>query len=640
MIPDRPRTLAPASTGDPRLPRAWLASLLLAGAVLLAAAAARAQDAPAPPDVITSHGISAFGDLKYPAGFAHFDYVNPDAPQGGTMSFRGTGGSQTFDSLNPFIFKGEPAQGLGLLYDSLLASSADEPDAAYGLVAESLEYPPDRSWVIFNMRPEATFSDGHPITAEDVVFTWQVLLEKGAPSYQIILKDIQGVEALDEHRVKFTFKPDSPKRDLPALAGGLSILPRHYYETVEFAESTLTPPVGSGRFVVAAADPGKSIRYCKNPDYWAERHPVNVGSYNFDCVVYEYFADNNAAFEALKIGNYLFHQEYFSALWATAYDFPALDKGWVKRAEIADNTPSGAQGFWFNLRRPAFQDPRVREAIGLMFNFEWTNATLFYGLYERTDSFFENSPMQAEGLPQGEELALLEEFRDRLPPEIFTEPAWSPPVQGKSQTDRAAIRRASNLLEEAGWTVGPDGMRRNAEGERLVLRFADDNASMDRVINPYVANLRRIGVDASYSQVDAAQMQERQKNFDYDIIPARYAMSLSPSIELRQLFSSEAADTLGSANLSGVRDPVVDALIEKVIQAQSREELDVRVRALDRVLRQKQVWVPNWYSGKYLVAYWDVFGQPEIQPEYGRGDTTWWIDQAKYDRIKAEGGLR
>ena len=618
---------------------------VLALVLALAAPCAMAEEAPGTTaagggEAIVSHGISAFGDLKYPAGFAHFDYVNPDAPQGGTMSFRGTGASQTFDSLNPFIFKGEPAQGLALLYDSLLAGSADEPDSAYGLIAESLEVPPDRSWAIFNLRPEARFSDGHPITAEDVVFTWQVLLEKGAPSYQIILQDIEGVEALDDHRVRFTFKPDSPKRDLPSLAGGLSILPKQYYDSVEFSDSTLTPPVGSGRFTVASVDPGKSIRYCKNPDYWAEKLPVNVGSYNFDCIVYQYFADNIAAFEALKVGVYLFHQEFFAVLWATAYDFPALQKGWVRRAEIPDNTPSGAQGFWFNLRRPTFQDPRVREAIGLMFNFEWTNATLFHDLYRRTDSFFENSPMQAEGLPEGEELALLEAFRDRLPPEIFSEPAWSPAVQSKTQTDRAALRRASTLLDEAGWTVGPDGIRRNAEGQKLTLRFADDSPAMERVINPYVQNLRRIGIDASYTAIDPAQMQERQKNFDYDILPARFAMPLSPSMELRQLFSSAAADTPGSANLAGVKDPVVDALIEKVIQSETREQMQVRVRALDRVLRSKRIWVPNWYSGKFLVAYWDVFGRPGLQPEFARGDTTWWIDQDRYDALKAQGALR
>ena len=618
-------------------------------ALALAAGAAGAQQQAAAPaeaatdaaEVIVSHGISAFGDLKYPKGFAHFDYVDPDAPQGGTMSFRGTGASQTFDSLNPFILKGEAAQGLGLLYDSLLAGSADEPDAAYGLVAESLEYPPDRSWVIFNMRPEATFSDGHPITAEDVVFTWQVLLEKGTPSYQIILKDIESVEALDEHRVKFTFKAGSPKRDLPSLAGGLSILPKHYYETVDFGASTMTPPVGSGRFVVAAADPGKSIRYCKNPDYWGEDLPVNVGSYNFDCIVYEYFTDNNAAFEALKIGNYLFHQEFFAILWATAYDFPALEKGWVKREELDDETPSGAQGFWFNLRRPTFQDPRVREAIGLMFNFEWTNETLFYGLYQRTDSFFENSPMQAEGVPEGEELAVLEEFRDRLPPEIFTEPAWTPAVNGKSQTDRAAIRRASRLLDEAGWTVGADGKRRNAArrgADPALRRRQPGDGAGDQP-------LRRRTSAASASTPATPRSTPRRcssarRTSTTTSCPARFAMSLSPSIELRQLFSSESADTPGSVNLSGIADPVVDALVEKVIQAETREEMEVRVRALDRVLRHMQIWVPNWYTGKYLVAYWDVFGKPEVKPPYARGDTTWWFDQAKYDKLEAEGALR
>ncbi len=536
------------------------------------------------------------------------------------MTFLGTGASQTFDSLNPFILKGEPAQGLGLIYDSLLVGAPDEPDAQYGLIAESLEYPEDRSWVIFNMRPEARFSDGVPITAEDVVFTFEALLDKGAPSYKIILKDIETVEALDTHRVKFTFKPGVATRDLPSLAGGLSILPKHYYDSVKFEESTLVPPVGSGGFVVKAADPGRSIEYCRTPDYWARDLPVNVGQANFDCYLYEYYADRTAAFEAFKAGGYLFHQEYSSLIWATGYDFPALQKGWVKKAELVDNTPSGTQGFWFNLRREKFQDPRVREAIGLMFNFEWTNETLFYGLYQRTDSFFENSPMQAEGLPEGEELAVLEEFRDRLPPEIFTEPAYVPPVSGKSQLDRGNMRKASALLDEAGWAVGADGLRRNAKGETLSIDFVDDTKTFERVIAPYVANLRRIGVDARFTLVDAAQMQQRQEDFDYDIVPGRFTMSFSPSIELRQFFASESASAQGSANLSGIADPVVDELIERVVQSTTREELDGRVKALDRVLRSKGIWVPNWYSGKYLVAYWDVFGQPAEQPPYSRGD--------------------
>ncbi len=614
----------------------WIGAVGGLALLLLAGPPARAQE----PGVVVSHGISTFGDLKYPAGFKHFDYVNPDAPKGGTMSFRGTGASQTFDSLNPFILKGEPAQGLGLLYDSLLSGAPDEPDASYGLVAESLEYPADRSWVIFNMRPEATFSDGVPITAEDVVFTYHALYEKGSPSYKISLKDIETVEALDPHKVKFTFKPGVATRDLPALVGGLSILPKHYYDKVDFTQSTMVPPVGSGQYLVADAQPGRSIKYCRNPKYWGASLPVNVGSSNFDCYIYEYYADNNAAFEAFKVGDYKFHQEFYSVLWATAYDFPALKKGWVKRVELADNSPSGSQGFWFNLRREKFADPRVREAIAQMFNFEWTNETLFYGLYKRTDSFFENSPMQAEGLPQGEELAVLEEFRDKLPPGIFTEPAYVPPVSGKQQLDRSALRRAMGLLDAAGWKIGTDGLRRNAKGETLSVEFIDDGSSFARVLNPYVVNLRRIGVDARFVSVDSAQMQQRQEDFDYDIIPGRFVMSMSPSVELRQLYTSEAATAKGSANLSGISDPVVDALVEKVIEAKSREELTARVKALDRVLRYEQIWVPNWYSGKYLVAYWDMFGQPPEQPPYSRGDAYWWLDQAKFGKLQAEGALR
>ena len=602
-----------------------------------AAAEAAASDAGA---VIVSHGISAFGDLAYPKDFEHFDYVNPEAPQGGTMSFRGTGGSQTFDSLNNFILKGEPAQGLGLLYDSLLAGSADEPDSSYGLIAASIEYPKDRSWVVFDMRPEATFSDGVPITAEDVVFTWEVLMAKGEPFYQIMLRDIDKVEALDPHRVRFTFKEGAAKRDLPQLAGGLSILPKHYYDTVDFGASTLVPPVGSGAFVVADVQPGKSIKYCKNPDYWGKDLPVNVGTNNFECIDYQYFADNTAAFEALKVGDYLFHEEFYSSLWATAYDFPALQKGWVKRETIPDGRPSGTQGFWMNLRREKLQDPRVREAIALMFNFEWSNATLFGGLYDRTTSFFQNSPMAAAGLPEGEELAVLEKYRNDLPPGIFTEPPYTPAVNKVERTDRAAIRRASKLLDEAGWTVGPGGLRKNAEGETLTLEFVDDNASFERIINPFVQNLRQVGIDAQYRQIDSAQMQERQKHFDYDIIPGRIVMSLSPSIELRTLFGSSSADSPGTLNWSGLGDPVVDALIEDVIAADSRPQMEARVRALDRVLRSKQIWVPNWSKASYWIAYWDVFGRPDTPPKYARGDSYWWFDQAKYDKLKAEGALR
>jgi len=611
-----------------------------AAALISALAAGGAALPVAAEETITSHGISTFGDLKYPEGFAHFDLVNPDAPKAGTMRFRGTGASSTFDSLNPFILKGQAAQGLGLLYDSLLTGSTDEPDAAYGLIASSLEYPEDRSWVIFTMRPEARFSDGVPITAEDVVFTFDVLLEKGSPSYRVILKDIESVEALGPHEVKFTFRQGASTRDLPALAGGLGILPRHYYDTVDFTESTMVPPVGSGQFVVARAQPGQSIEYCRNPDYWGKDLPVNVGSANFDCYVYEYYSDSTAAFEAFKAGQYLLQQEFSALIWSTGYEFPAVDNGWVKREELDDNNPSGTQGFWYNLRREKFQDPRVRQALGMMFNFEWSNETLFFNLYNRTDSFFENSPLQAEGLPKGDELALLEPFRDQLPPEVFSEPPFTPTVSSTRQLDRATLRAASDLMDAAGWTVADDGMRVNAAGERFTMEFIEDQPSMERVLTPYVDNLRSLGIDARINRIDAAQMQQRQDDFDYDIISGRFVMSLTPSIELRQLFASESADAKGGANLTGLADPVVDALVEQVIASTSREEVEVRSRALDRVLRAKHIWVPNWYSGKYLIAYWDVFGRPAENPPYSRGDAMWWMDEAKLGALKAQGALR
>ena len=610
----------------------WALPVLLAGALGLPGGAAGEI-------VIRSHGISAFGDLKYGPDFRHFDYVNPDAPKGGTFSSRGTGASKTFDSLNPFILKGEPAQGLGLLYDSLLVRSADEPDSSYGYVAEALEYPEDRQWVIFDMRPEATFADGHPITAADVVFTFNVLLEKGHPAYAITYKDFESVEALGPHRVKFTFREGAQTRDLPAVAGDMDILPEHYYETVDFAESTLDPPLGSGAYEVAEVAPGKTVEYCRVPDYWGASHPASVGADNFDCYVYEYFSDSTAAFEALKAGEYLFHEEYFSKIWATEYDFPALGKGWVVKESLPDGRPSGTQGFWINMRRDKFADVRIRKALGLLFNFEWSNKTLFYGLYTRTDSFWENSGLQASGMAQGAERALLERHRALLPPEVFSEPAWTPPVSRPDRSDRKALRAASKLLDEAGWTLR-DGLRRNAAGETLEVEILDDSPAFERIVNPYVENLRRAGIDARYSLVDPAQMQQRQEDFDYDVIPGRLVMSLTPGEELATIFGSRGAATPGTLNLAGVAHPGVDALIVEAAKAKTREALNVAVRALDRVLRALHVWVPNWYKAAHNVAYWDVFGRPAVKPPYSRGVLAlWWFDREKYDRLEAEGAL-
>ena len=590
--------------------------------------------------LIESHGISAFGELKYPLDFPHFDYVNPDAPKGGTMSFRGTGASQTFDSLNNFILRGEPAQGLTRIYDSLLVRAYDEPDAVYGLLAEKITYPEDRSWVIYTLREGARFADGEPVTADDVVFTVDTLKENGRPAYRLLLDDVTATEALSDREVRVAFAAGTQTRDLIATVGDIEILPRHYYETVDFTRSTLEPPLGSGPYVVRNADAGRSVTYCLNPDYWAAALPVNLGKNNFDCIRYEYFADTTAAFEALKAGVYLFHEEFFSAIWATGYEFPALDKGWVQRETLADNRPSGAQGFWFNLRRPQFQDRRVREAIGLMFNFEWSNETLFYGLYQRTDSFWEGSNMQAEGMPEGEELALLEEFRADLSETVFSQPAYTPPASTTSKTDRGHVRAANRLLEDAGWIIGADGIRRNAAGEVLKLEFVDDGPAFERIILPFVENLRLIGVDASFELIDAAQFEERRERFEYDIIATRFVLPLSPSVELNTLFASKSANEPGSFNVSGVADPVVDALIARVIEAEDRETLDIRVKALDRVLREKIIWVPNWSKGSHWIAYWDVFGRPETKPPYDRGIDYWWWEQDKYDALVAAGALR
>lgn len=612
------------------------ASLTLA-ALLAAAPPLWADDT----ESVTRHGISAFGGLKYGPDFPHFDYVNPDAPKGGTMSFRGTGASRTFDSLNAFILAGEPAQGLARLYDTLLVPAHDEPDSVYGLLAETITYPEDRSWVIFRLRDGARFADGEPVTAEDVVFTLETLQAQGAPTYQIRLKDVARVTALSAREVRIDFADDASTRDLIADVGQIPVLPAHYYETVEFARSTMEPPLGSGPYVVDGADAGRQITYCRNPDYWGADLPVNVGKDNFDCVRYEYYADNTGAFEAFKTGGYLFHEEFTSALWATNYDFPALDRGWILREEIADDRPSGAQGFWLNLRRAQFADPRVREAIAMMFNFEWSNRTLFYGLYERTDSFWENSGMQAEGLPEGDELALLETYRDQLPERVFTEPAVTPPVQSPERgLDRGTLRAGKRLMEAAGWRPGPEGLLRNAEGQTLRVEFVSASAGFERIVLPFIDNLKRLGVNAIYTRVDPAQMQQRQEEFDYDVVIGRFILPLSPSIELRTLFGSESAAAQGSPNLAGVQDPVVDALIEQVIAAPDRPTLETRVEALDRVLRAKHIWVPNWHKGSHWIAYWDVFGKPAEKPPYDRGIDYWWWDQEKYDALKAAGALR
>lgn len=611
------------------------ATALLALALGFAAYSVSAQDS-----IVTAHGISTFGELKYDEGFAHFDYVNPEAPKGGEFSTWAFG---TFDSLTPYILKGNPAAGATVFYDSLLTGNLEEPDAMYGLVAERLEYPENREWVIFYMRPEARFRDGTTVTAQDVVFSYNILLEKGTPTFKTTFQDFEQVEALDDHTVKFTFDPDGPLRELLMTAGGLPIFSEAYYADRDFAESSLDAPMGSGPFELLDVDAGRSVSYKRRDDYWAKDLPVNVGQNNFDVITFEYFADYTTAFEAFKGGAYLFREEFSSKVWGTAYEFPAIDDGHVIVETLPDGRPAGTQGFWFNLRRDKFQDPRVREAIGMGFNFEWSNESLFYGLYDRTDSFWENSPtLQASGMPTDAELALLEPLREFFPETVFTEEAFSPAKSSPDTLgDRRALRRAGALLEEAGWIVADDGLRYK-DGILLEIEVLNDSPSFDRIINPYIENLKRLGIAASANRVDPAEAQEREKNFDYDIVTQRFSMSQTPGDELKQIFGSDSAQVPGSVNVAGLENEGVDRLIRIIADAESREDLDTAVRALDRVLRSMHIWVPQWYKGEHNIAYRDTFGRPYTNnpPPLSMGQSSiWWWDEDKAQVLRDAGAL-
>jgi microcin C transport system substrate-binding protein len=609
--------------------------VLLMFGFLLTALAALSLSARAQEPTTISHGISTFGDLKYGRDFKHFDYVNPEAPKGGEFSTWAFG---TFDSMSPYILKGNAAALSSVMFESLMTGNLDEPDSIYGLLAESIEYPENRDWAIFTLRSEARFADGSPVTPEDVVFSFNVLMEKGAPSYQITYSDIEKVEALDSARVKFTFKPGSA-RELPMRAGGLPVFSKAWYSTHDFAESSLVPGLGTGAYELERVSPGKTVVYKRRDDYWGKDLPVNVGQNNYDRIRIEYYADYTAAFEGFKGGAYNYREEFLSKLWGTAYDFPAIRDGYVMKERIGDQNPSGTQGFWFNLRRDKFKDARVREAIGMAFNFEWSNKALFYDLYKRTDSFWENSYLQAEGMASEEELALLEPLRADLPETVFTEPAFSPLVSKPTQLDRSVIRKAGKLLDAAGWSV-VNGQRQNAKGEVLTIVFLNDSPSFERIVNPYIENLRRLGIQAELQNVDSAQQSEREKTFDFDVVVRRYSMSLTPGLELRSYFSSKTANVEGSNNLMGLENPAIDSLIATVENAETREALNTSVRALDRALRALHIWVPQWYNPAHNIAYLDVFSRPEVLPPFGMGELSiWWYDDAKAARLKAAGAL-
>ncbi len=582
-------------------------------------------------DEIESHGLSAFGELKYGPDFQHFDYVNPNAPKGGRLAHIGPAATITFDSFNPFILRGDAAQGLDLLFDSLMVRAMDEPDAVYGLVAKTAKLAADRRSVTFQLRPEAKFSDGSPVTAEDVVFSFDVLKTKGHPHYQILLRDVVRAEALGPHEVRYVFRGEN-LRDLPLTVATLPILSKAYYATREFDQTTLEPPLGSGPYRISDFKQGSFTTFKRREDYWAKDLPVNRGRYNFDEIRYEYFRDRTAQLESLKAGAYDLREEFTSKDWATAYDIPQVKDGRMVLLTLPDESPSAAQGFFINNRKPKFSDRRVRKALDYAFDFEWTNNNLFYSLYTRTASYFENSDMKATGKPSPEELALLEPYRDQLPPEVFEE-AYASPVSDGSGSDRRLLRTAAKLLEEAGWEL-KGNQRVNKNGEVLSIEFLIYEPTFERIIGPYIKNLKALGIDAHIRRVDPPQFERRMKAFDFDIITLRFSMRLTPGAELLNFFGSEAADTEGSFNRAGIKSPVVDALAMKALEAQSREELVTAIRALDRVLRAGHYWVPQWYKASHHIAYWNKFGRPETKPKYDRGIVdTWWYDAEKAAKL-------
>lgn len=612
---------------------AGFAVLLLAGW----AVAAKAET------IITSHGISTFGDLKYPADFKHLDYVNPAAPTGGEMAQWAFG---SFDSMNPYSAKGVAAAGSTFMYESILSGTADEIGASYCLLCTTMEYPEDRSWVIFNLRDDVTFSDGTPMTAEDVVFSYETFLAKGLTDFRTVFAEqVQGAEALGPHQVKFTFKPDVPYRDLPSDVGGLPILSKAHYiaNNLNMEESTLTPYLGTGEYLLDRMDTGKTIVYKRNPDYWGADHPLNVGQGNFDTIRYEYFADGAAALEGFKGGAYTFRNENSAKQWATAYDFPAIAAGHVKKATLPNGNKAPGQAFMFNLRRENWQDIRVRRAIGMMFNFEWSNEALFYGLYARINSVWDNSYLAATGIPTPEEAAILKPLVDEglLPATILTDEAVMAPVSDTKQLDRKALRAASALLDEAGWPVGADGMRANAKGEKLAIEFLSDNPAFERVILPFVENLRALGVDAKLTNVDQAQFENRTRSpaYDFDIVTDNARGGYISGSELKQYYGSETAD-VSVFNTMGLKSPAVDRVIDVVMAAKSNAELTTATKALDRVLRAEVFWVPQWYKNTHTVAYYDMYEHPETLPPYALGELSfWWYNPEKAAALKAAGAL-
>ena len=617
-------------------------------------------------DEAERHGMSGFGDLKYPADFAHFDYVEPLAPRGGIFSQVGATRQYnqnffTFNSLNSYILKGEAALGMELTFATLMRRAGDEPDAMYGLAARSVKISADGLTCRFMLRPAARFHDGSKITAQDVAFSLTMLKDKGHPIITQFLRDFAGAEAVDEATVVCRFAPKRA-RDVPLFVAGLPIFSSAHYTSRPFDESTLDVPLGSGAYRVGRFETGRYIEYERVKDWWGANLPVSRGQYNFDVVRFEFYRDRDVAFEGFTAKNYLFREEFTSRTWATRYDFPALRDGRVKRDVLPDDTPSGAQGWFINTRRPKFKDSRLREALICAFDFEWTNKAIMYDSYQRTQSVFQNSDLMAVGPPSADELALLESFRGKVPDEVFGEP-FVPPVSDGSGADRVLLRKAVQLLREAGYTVRDEvdpehvpgvldriwiklGLKReitkkvlrDGKGQPLTIEFLIDEPSFQPHHMPFIKNLATLGIEASLRIVEAVQYQKRMDEFDFDIAIQRFGFSTTPGDALRSYFSSQAAAVIGSQNLAGIADPAIDAMIDRIIAADSRPALVTACRALDRLIRAGRYWIPHWYKASHWVAYWDVFDRPPRKPKYSRGVLeTWWYDPGKAAKLEQKG---
>src|SRR6266853_1480668 len=581
-----------------------------------------------------AHGISVFGDLKYPPDFHHFDYVNVAARKGGLFSLipsvRAYNQSYfTFNSLNAFILKGEGAQGMDMTFASLMVRANDEPDAMYGLVAKSVQISADKLTYRFTLWPEARFHDGSKLTAHDAAFSLTTLKTKGHPLFLQQLRDMVKAEAPDDATLIVTFA-EKRARDVPLYVASLPIFSKAYYATRPFDESTLDIPLGSGPYKVGKFEANRYIEYDRVKDWWGADLPVSRGIYNFDTVRYEFYRDRDVAFEGFSGKSYLYREEFTARIWATRYDFPAIKDGRVKRETLPDETPSGGQGWFFNTRRDKFKDPRVREALIQAFDFEWTNKTVMYGAYTRTCSPFQNSDMVANGPPSPEELKLLEPFRGQVPDEVFGEP-FVPPVSDGSGQDRALLRKASQLLQQAGFVIR-EGKRVDQKGQPLTIEFLIDDPSFQPHHATFIKNLGQLGIEAGIRLIDAVQYRARVEAFDFDVTIQRMSMSATPGDSLRPYFSSQAAATNGSYNLAGVANPAVDALIEKAIGAETRADLTTACRALDRVFRAGRYWVPQWYRSTHPIAYWDLFDHPAKPARYAQGvgaPENWWFDSAK-----------